>query len=455
MEINLVLSFTSYLTMLPILAAVLFIVFMHKPEFLAKCGFGKPEVGMVLIGSLFGLFADIPIIVSGRSLLNVNLGGALIPLIISLNLIYKKKLHLSRIIVGTVVVAWAAYHYSTYVPNMGIVSKFPMYLVPSILSILLSLILTRGYQRVSYAYSVSVLGVLIGADIVRIPMLLEDGVLGSIGGGGAMDLVYLSGLLAAVPIISFYYFDEPYSKDIHILDTSKKLLGVGRYKESLHYNIIALERELKKVKNILNRRTLSSKENISFDSTQILKYLRIHPYIIRDYNRLRNMKGVIDKKIAKKSFITTQLLLQMIQMRINDHHSRLGRRVLAYMIDLLILFLPFFLFFLFLPRFSFLRENISFPVLVAVISLTISIQFIYFTLLEWSFGTTIGKNIFGLKVLSDDMDDINFIQSTARNSGRYADILLMFYIFSFVLILKSPEDKRIGDAIADTRVVKI
>lgn len=441
--------------MLPILASILFIVFMHKREYLARCGFGKPEVGMVLLGSLFGLFADIPLIVSGRSLLNINLGGALIPLIISLNLIYKKKLIISRVIFGTVIVAWSAYHFSTYVPDVGIVSEFPVYFIPSIISILLSLILARGYRRVSYAYSVSVLGVLLGADLLRVPMLLEEGVLGSIGGAGAMDLVYLSGLLAAVPIISFYYFSEPFSKGINAIQTSKRLLDEERYKESKHYNLIALERELRKVKNILCRRYNKQEKDVDFSVTKALKYLGIHNYMIEDYNKLRNMKSFINKKIAKKSFLTTQLLLKTIQIKINNLHSRLGRRVLAYLIDLIVLLSPFVLFFMFFSSVSVLRDNITFPVFFAMVSLTISAQFIYFTILEWRFGTTIGKEMMGLKVLSDDMKDMTFIQSAARNSGRYADIVLMFYLFSLVLMIKSPENKRIGDAIADTRVVNL
>ncbi|MGM0405223.1 MAG: DUF1614 domain-containing protein [Thermoplasmatota archaeon] len=455
MEVRTVFTVTSYLTTLPLLAAVLFIVFMHKRDLLKKCGFGKPEVGMILIGSLFGLFADIPLIVSGRALLNINLGGALIPLIISLNLIYKMKIRISKFFFGITIVAVTAYYFSSYVSELGIVSEFPYYFIPSVLAILIGVVLLRGCNRVAYAYSVSVLGVLIGADLVRIPMLVEDGILGSIGGAGAMDLVYLSGLLSAIPLMLFYYFKEPYSSEVHIMDQSKRLLDEGRYWESLKLNIRALNDELEKAGRILCKKYNIVRREECFNNTKILNYLSIHPYIIRDYNKLKNMTVGLDRISALKSFKTTQLLLNTIRKKVSYRYSKVGRRIAAYLIDLVVLFSPFIIFFIYLPRFSFFRENITLPVFVAAFSLAISIQFIYFTLLEWRFGTTIGKRIFGLKVVSNDITDITFIQSAARNSGRYADIVLLFYLVSMLLILKSPENKRIGDIIADTRVVKI
>lgn len=454
MEIRVILGVTSYLTLLPVLAAVLFIMFIHKRKLLLKAGFGKPEVGMILIGALFGLFADIPLIVSGKTLLNINLGGALIPLIISLNLIYTKKVKFSKFLLGTVVVAFSAYHYTRYVPRVGIISEFPHYLIPSLLAMFIGLILTRRYNRISYVYSVSVLGVLIGADLVRIPMLVEDGVIGSIGGAGAMDLVYLSGLLSAVPLLLFYYFKEPYSSELNVLNTSKRLIDEDRYQKSLKAGLNALDLELERVGKILCRKLNIESDEMCFSHTKILNHLAIHPYMIRDYNKLKSI-GRLDKETALKCFKTTQLLLNIVRRRFSEYYSKLGSRILAYLVDLAILFSPFIVFFFYLPRFSFFIESITLPILVAVISLAISIQFIYFTILEWKFGMTIGKKIFNLRVLSDDIIDITFIQSAARNSGRYADIILMFYLVSMALILKSPENKRIGDSIADTRVVKI
>ena len=455
MDIRTLFSITSSIALLPVLSAALFIVYMHKKEYLENVGFGRPEVGMILVGSSFGLVADIPLIVSNEALLNINLGGALIPIIISGSLIYKKKLDWKKYILGIAIIAASSFYLTRYEPNLGIVAEFPQYLIPSGIAIALGFILERDIERkIPFAYVSSVIGVLIGADLVRIPMLVNEGVLGSIGGAGAMDLVYLSGLIAAIPLIMIYYSKQNYSRSSNIIKECRKMLDNKEYPSNITFCKNVVEYELLKSVRIISRLKNLSNNHIRMTRENILQYLGIHPYIIRDYRKLKDMKN-ISKKQSRKSLITSYLLSNAINKRLNELFTSLGNRIAAYIVDLTLLLAPFLVFFLYVfPRYQYV-QNISFPIIVAIVSLGISIQFIYFTITEWYFGASLGKMILGLEVVSDDFSDMSFIQSAARNSARYADILLFFYLISILLIINKPEKKRIGDYVGGTRVVKV
>ncbi len=449
---------TSFFIMLPLTAAGLFIAYMHKRDFMEETGFGKPEVGMILVGSMFGIFTDIPLIVSDRALLNINLGGALIPIIVTSSLIYRKKLNPLKLSFGVAIVSLVSFYLTRFEPELGIVAEFPHYFIPSLIAIALALILDfKGSMRIPYAYSIAVLGVLIGADLVRIPMLVDASIMGSIGGAGAMDLVYLSGLIAAMPLVVYYYFKNPFSKAEDPLDESLKMLRLGRYKESIDFSISSVREELSKVSRLM--RKPDYRMNHEFTDEQTFRLLGTHPLLVDDYYKLYDARYKPSISSAHKAFLTATLLKKKIEDSVNDRFSSLVRRISAYIIDILIVTTPIIMAIVFFymsdPFLSNLEEpsQIS-PVFFALISLLISAQFIYFTITEWYFGTTIGKKLLGLKVLSDDYHKISFIQSAARNSARYADIALFFYVFSVVLIVSNPERKRIGDYIGGTRVVK-
>ena len=456
MNIYNVLAATTFLTMLPLLAMGLFIAYMHKRDFLTSTGFGGPEVGMILVGSFFGIITDIPVVVLERSLLNINLGGALIPVIVCGSVIYSKKLGKSKLILGIALVSVLSYYITRFEPNLGIVAEFPYFLLPSALGIGLSLLLERSAQtRIPYAYSASVLGTLIGADLVRIPMLVDEGVFGSIGGAGAMDLVYLSGLMAAVPLVAYYYFKYPYSKAKDPLDESLKMLRSGHYKEAIDGAIGSVDHEIQKVRRLM----VNNKKGWHLpylSDIDVMMALGLQPMIIRDYANLTKSKGSTDPRTAHKAFYASRLMQSAIKEGINKKYSCLMHRIIAYVIDVFLITAPIIggIFYLFLsqPPDILLYDHQS--QLLALLSLLISIQFIYFTIVEWKFGTTIGKALMGLRVVSDDFSRMTFTQSAARNSGRYADIVLFFYTVSLALMMSSPERKRIGDYMGGTRVVK-
>ncbi len=462
MDLQILFGFAANMILLPVLSLSLLIVYMNKREFLEDSGFNKPIVGMIIIGSFFGVFADIPFIVFGDSLLNINLGGALIPVIVSGFLIYKKRLNLFAVGGGTAVVSVMAFSVSWIDPGRGILAEFPHYFLPALFGIILSLLYAFLFKKdetfqIPYAYTVGVLGTLIGADLVRIPELVEMGVLGSLGGAGAMDLVYLSGLFAAVPLIFVYYFRHDYSLPDDPLMRAKKCLEERDYESSKEKIVQGVKEELDKAYKLLSRNANPMFLKPSKKPSAVLQCLGFNPRVVDDYMTLSRSEPKEDIVEAKKDLLTGRLLNISIKNRVSKVYTSFLRRFLAYILDLLILGIPFLIFFLYAFS-TFLIPgspiSINEAVLLAILSLATSIQFIYFTSTEWYFGRSLGKAAVGLRVLDDDLEPITFVQSAARNSGRYADIVLGFYLLSFILIFRSPEKKRIGDHIAGTRVVK-
>jgi len=452
----------SNVVLLPLLSMALLIAYMNKREYMKKSGFDKPEVGIIIVGSLFGLFVDIPLIITGDSLLNINLGGALIPVIVCGSLIYKKDLNLPLIGGGTAVVSVLAYLVTRIEPDVGIVAEFPWFLVPSFAALIIALVLglfndEKEFFTIPYAYTIAVLGNLIGADLLRIPELIRIGILGSFGGAGAMDLVYLSGLIASVPLVFFYYRRHPITPSEDVLDIARQDLHAGRYAQVRDLSLKSVVEELKKAYKLLKMQGLYIRQN-PVSNAFVLQKLGFQQYAVDDFLTLSMKKEELDFEEASKDYLTGKLLRDKVRERVNEIYSSLFRRIGAYIIDSIILIIPFVLFIFLII----LERNIAgtaslttTPVMLAVISLGTSIQFLYFTILEWYFGTTIGKKLFGLRVVDEDIGKMSFIQSAARNSGRYADMLLGFYIISIALISRSPSRKRIGDYIAGTRVVKI
>ncbi len=464
MDYQALFGIASNLVLLPLLSLSLLIAYLNKKDYMRKAGFGKPEIGIIIVGSLFGLVADIPIIITGRSLLNINLGGALIPVIVCGSLIYKKKLNLILVAVGTALVSVAAYMITRIEPDLGIVADFPWFFVPSFGALAMAVILgmmsdDKEFFSIPYAYTIAVLGNLVGADILRIPELLDMGVLGSFGGAGAMDMVYLSGLIASVPLVFFYYRRHPITPSDDLLEQARNHLNDGNYMRSSELAFEGVIEEVKKASKLLKKKGVKFTSG-PISTTSILYGLGFSRYAVRDYLTLAKNRGKNASHYgeARKNFLTGMLLRERIRKSVNDFYSALFRRILAYVIDLILLGTPFILLF-----FMFAYETMTgdpselftMPIMLAIVSLAISIQFLYFTIFEWYFGTTLGKSVFGLRVFDDDIHRMSFIQSAARNSGRYADMLLVFYAVSILLMLKSPEQKRIGDYIAGTRVVKI
>lgn len=77
----------------------------------------------------------------------------------------------------------------------------------------------------------------------------------------------------------------------------------------------------------------------------------------------------------------------------------------------------------------------------------------YWIVPEWLFSVTLGKLLFGLRVLHLDGKKIKFPQSIKRNLLRLIDAF-PFYLVGFLTAKLTPLHQRLGDLWAETLVVK-
>ncbi len=82
------------------------------------------------------------------------------------------------------------------------------------------------------------------------------------------------------------------------------------------------------------------------------------------------------------------------------------------------------------------------------------ITFGYYIYLEGTYGQTIGKMALGLVVVTEGGDDVDYGSATIRTLLRVIDVLPVFYLVGFVLLLVTDRKQRLGDIAADTVVVR-
>src|SRR5438105_4005109 len=79
----------------------------------------------------------------------------------------------------------------------------------------------------------------------------------------------------------------------------------------------------------------------------------------------------------------------------------------------------------------------------------------YFVLLEWLWnGQTIGKRLFGLRVISEDGEPARFVAVVVRNLVRVIDFLPVLYGVGLVALVISSRSQRLGDYAGGTFVVR-
>ena len=128
------------------------------------------------------------------TVLAINVGGALIPTLISLNLLVRYRLWLSAII-AVAIVAFVVHDMATPIRGVGIAVPT---IAPPLLAAFVGLILSRDYAA-PLAYIAGSLGVLIGADLMNLGELQTLGApVASIGGAGTFDGVFLTGVIAVL-----------------------------------------------------------------------------------------------------------------------------------------------------------------------------------------------------------------------------------------------------------------
>jgi uncharacterized membrane protein len=124
----------------------------------------------------------------------VNLGGAVIPTLLSIYLAVKNRLYLSGL-VGTALAAVIFHHLAHPVPGVGI--AVPV-LLPAVVALIIALLFSWK-QAPALSYIVGTLGTLIGADLTNLDKIQGLGApVASIGGAGTFDGIFLTGILAVL-----------------------------------------------------------------------------------------------------------------------------------------------------------------------------------------------------------------------------------------------------------------
>ncbi len=185
-----------------------------------KIGINRRYVFTILLLSLLGSYVNIPVyqlppeaVRSGGTafffgvpyvipmvtewpgtVIAVNLGGAVIPTILSIYLIAKNQLFVHGLL-GTAIVAAIVHHLAYPVPGVGI--ALPTF-TPPVVATGVALVLTRRYAP-AMAYISGTLGTLIGADLLNLGKIQGLGApVASIGGAGTFDGIFVTGILAVL-----------------------------------------------------------------------------------------------------------------------------------------------------------------------------------------------------------------------------------------------------------------
>ncbi len=147
------------------------------------------------IVEFFGIPYAIPRVVSWPgTVIAVNIGGAVVPVVLSLYLVVKNELYLRSVLavgVVTVVVHRLAYP----VPGVGIAT--PTF-IPPLATAITALVVSRRHAA-PLAYIAGSLGTLIGADLLNLDKVQGLGApVASIGGAGKFDGIFLTGVVAVL-----------------------------------------------------------------------------------------------------------------------------------------------------------------------------------------------------------------------------------------------------------------
>ncbi len=187
----------------------------------AKLGI-SPEVSvLLLIGTLLGSGINLPLysvqtheaghlVISpdrkmiweivqpareGKTVIAINVGGCILPVGLSLYFMSLQLINPVNILIGVAIITVLSNRFSRLVPGMGV--GMPVFLAP-ITSALLALVLEPEHAA-QLAYISGVLGVLIGADILRLNSITALGApIAAIGGAGTFDGIFITGIIAAL-----------------------------------------------------------------------------------------------------------------------------------------------------------------------------------------------------------------------------------------------------------------
>ncbi len=178
-----------------------------------KLGLSPESAYLLLMCTLIGSVVNLPLLtlkadgdvqtrspaeqspVTGKILVAANVGGAVVPVAFSIYLINHNPLGLFHVAIVVALVAIIAHKFSQPIPGVGI--GIPLLITPIAAALIATIV--DPQQRAPLAYIGGTLGVVIGADLIRLKDIRKLGVqFASIGGAGTFDGVSLTGFIAVL-----------------------------------------------------------------------------------------------------------------------------------------------------------------------------------------------------------------------------------------------------------------
>jgi len=183
-------------------------------------GISPRYVGLVLVATVLGSYINLPLyrvpvarvlppqiierfgrvyfvpatIEPDVTIVAINVGGALVPILVSIYLFLRTRARW-RMLVATAIVVFVVHGLAQIIPGAGI--AVPMLIPPLTAAGVALLVAFRHAPAV--AYVAGSLGALIGADVLNLPRVAElSAPVVAIGGAGTFDGVFLTGILAGV-----------------------------------------------------------------------------------------------------------------------------------------------------------------------------------------------------------------------------------------------------------------
>ncbi len=189
-----------------------------------RIGFSRAEFAIILVLTFFGSFVNLPVTretgdapvtgyrevriygltyripVTARArvstLVTINAGGALIPILVSAYLLITHFFLAGYILIGTLVSSVLVHLMAKKVKGQGIETPA---LLPPIAAAIISLLIHPAAGVAVIAYISGSMGALIGADLSNLSSITDLGApVVSIGGAGTFDGVFLTGIIAVI-----------------------------------------------------------------------------------------------------------------------------------------------------------------------------------------------------------------------------------------------------------------
>ena len=185
-----------------------------------KLGLSPESAYLLLLTTLFGSLVNLPLFsvasswsptelpaplqrvfrfdrppFAGRTVVAVNVGGCVVPVAFSFFLLARTSVPLLPVLLTVAAVAVMSYAFSRPIAGVGI--GMPIFIAPLTAALVAAVMGTE--QRALLAYVGGTLGVLIGADVLRLGSIRQLGVpYASIGGAGTFDGIFISGIVAVL-----------------------------------------------------------------------------------------------------------------------------------------------------------------------------------------------------------------------------------------------------------------